>query len=156
MGISFIRAVLCGASLCLAAPLAVAEDGGQTIASEGDWVLRKVAGSANGDAPCILTPKTRSRIQIVGDRLEVTGLPKNSIFNYQYRIDDEPVSNVQFPTARMQEAGAISLTGDVLGRILNGRRFSLRLLDKWHEAITEEISLSGLRALHDRRPNACR
>ncbi len=156
MGKSFIRAALCGASLCLAVTLAAAEDGGQTIASEGDWVLRKVEGPANGDAPCILAPKTRSRIRIVGDRLEVTGLPKSSIFNYQYRIDDEPVSTVQFPTAQMQEAGAISLTGDVLGRILNGRRFSLRLLDKWHEAITEEISLSGLRALSDRRASACR
>ena len=153
---SFVRVALCSASLCLAATLGAAEDGGRTIASEGDWVLRKAEGPPGGDAPCILAPKARSRIQVVGDRLEVTGLPKNSIFNYQYRIDDEPVSAIQFPTAPMQEAGAISLAGDVFGKILDGRRFSIRLLDKWHEAITEDISLSGLRALHDASRNACR
>ncbi len=61
-----------------------------------------------------------------------------------------------FPTTQMQDAGVITLNGDVLKDILAGRRFSIRLLDRWHEAITEEISLSGLRGLIDKRAEACR
>ncbi|MBP33531.1 MAG: hypothetical protein CMH16_30285 [Methylobacterium sp.] len=153
---SFMRVALFAVAACLASPLGAAEDAGQTVASEGDWVLRKAGQPSSRDADCILAPKTRSRIQIVGDRLEVTGLPKNSILNYQYRIDDGPVSNAMFPTAQMQEIGVISLNGDVLKSILNGRRFSIRLLDRWHEAITEEISLAGLRSLRDQRADACK
>lgn len=152
----FVKRALCAVAVCLAATLAAAQDAGPTVASEGDWVLKRIEPPSGGGAACILAPKTLSRIQVVGDRLEVTGLPRNSIFNYQYRIDDKPVSNVMFPTAQMQSAGVIALEGDVLESILNGRRFSIRLLDRWHEAITEDVSLAGLRALRDRRPDPCR
>jgi hypothetical protein len=153
---SFMRVTICAVALCLVAGLGHAQEAGQTVASEGDWVLRKSAAPSSGDVACVLAPKARSRIQIVGDRIEITGLPKNSIFNYQYRIDDGPVSNAMFPTTQMQDAGVITLNGDVLKDILAGRRFSIRLLDRWHEAITEEISLSGLRGLIDKRAEACR
>lgn len=142
-------------AVCLAASHAAAQDTGPTIAGEGDWVLKKADRPSGGGAACILAPKSLSRIRIVGDRLEVTGLPRNSIFNYQYRIDDEPVSRVMFPTVPMQEAGAISLKGEVLESILKGRRFRIRMLDRWHEAITEDISLAGLRSLRDRSAEAC-
>lgn len=151
-----MRVTICAVSLCLVAGLGHTQEAGRTVASEGDWVLRKAAGPSSGDAACVLAPKARSRIQIVGDRIEITGLPKNSIFNYQYRVDDGPVSNAMFPTAQMQDAGVITLNGDVVKDILSGRRFSIRLLDRWHEAITEEIGLSGLRGLIDKRAEACR
>ena len=150
-----MKATICIVAACLAASLAAAQDTGQNLASEGEWVLKKTDRPSGGGTACILAPKSLSRIQIVGDRLEVTGLPRNSLFNYQYRIDDEPVSNIMFPTAQMQEAGAISLDGDVLERILNGRRFSIRLLDKWHEAVTEDISLAGLRSLRGKSATIC-
>ncbi|MGH1588552.1 hypothetical protein ACRBEV_09570 [Methylobacterium phyllosphaerae] len=151
-----MRVTICAVAACLVATFSAAEDAGRTVAGEGDWVLRKADRPSSGEAACILAPKTRSRIQIVGDQLEVTSLPRNSIFNYQYRIDDGPVSSVMFPTAQMQETGVISLNGDVFNSILNGRRFSIRLLDKWHEAITEDISLSGLRALRTTLTEACK
>lgn len=150
------RGTICGVAAVLAAGVAAAQEAGRTLASEGDWVLRKADGLPDGAAACILAPKSPSRIRIVDDRLEVTGLPRNSLFNYRYRIDDQPVSKVMFPTAQMQEAGAISLDGDVLESILTGRRFSIRLLDRWHEAITEDISLAGLRSLRDQRVEACK
>lgn len=160
---SFMRVTIAAVAVCLAAcpaaPLAVAQEDGQangrTLAGEGDWVLKKADRPSGGGADCILAPKSLSRIRVVGDRLEVTGLPRNSIFNYQYRIDDGPVSKVMFPTAPMQQAGAITLEGDVLESILDGRRFSIRLLDRWHEAITEEISLAGLRSLRDKSADLC-
>lgn len=153
---SFMRRAIGTVAICWAATLATAQDAGQILAHEGDWVLRKSERPTGGGAACILAPKDPSRIQIVGDRLEVTGLPKYSLFNYRFRVDDQPLSSVMFPTAQMQEAGTISLEGDVLESILNGRRFSIRMLDKWHEALTEDISLAGLRSLRDRRAEACR
>lgn len=153
---SFVRGAICTVAVCLAATLAAAQDAGRIVASEGDWVLKKVDRPSDGEPACILAPKSLSRIQIVSGRLEVTGLPRNSILNYQYRIDEQPVSNVMFPTAPMQAAGAISLEGDALDSILKGRRFRVRLLDTWHEAITEDISLAGLRSLHDRSADACK
>jgi len=152
---SFMRLTIGAVAFGLVATLATAQETGRTLDSEGDWVLRKTERSSGGSAACILAPKDPSRIRIVGDRLEVTGLPKNSLFNYRYRIDDGPVSRVMFPTAPMQEAGAITLDGEVFDHILNGQRFSIRLLDRWHEALTEEISLAGLRSLRDRSTGAC-
>ncbi|WP_342153885.1 hypothetical protein [Methylorubrum sp. SB2] len=152
----FIRETICAVAIGFSATVAHAQEAAPTIAEEGDWVLKKSENSSGPGAACILAPKSRSRIQIVGDRLEVTGLPKNSIFNYQYRIDDGPVSSIGFPTASMQQAGAVTLEGAAFESILNGRRFSIRLLDRWHEAITEEVSLAGLRSLRDRSAEACR
>ncbi len=151
----FMRRTICAVAIGCSAAVAAAQEAAAPLASEGDWVLRKAEKPSGDEATCILAPKSRSRIQIVGDRLEVTGLPKNSIFNYQYRIDDGPVSSIQFPTAPMQQAGAVTLEGPAFDGILNGRRFSIRLLDRWHEAITEEVSLAGLRSLRDRSAEAC-
>lgn len=152
----FIRETICAVAIGFSVTVALAQEAAPTIAEEGDWVLRKAEKSSDAGAACILAPKARSRIRIVGDRLEVTGLPMNSIFNYQYRIDDGPVSSIQFPTAPMQQAGAVTLEGPAFDGILNGRRFSIRLLDRWHEAITEEVSLAGLRSLRDRSAEACK
>ncbi len=153
---SFVRRAICAVAVCSAATVAAAQDTGRTVAEEGDWVLKKADHPSGGGTACILAPKSLSRIQVVGDRLEVTGLPRNSIFNYQYRIDDRPVSSVMFPTPSMQAAGVVSLDGDVLESILAGRRFSIRLLDRWHEALTEDISLAGLRSLRGRSAEACK
>lgn len=153
---SFMRVTICAVALCLITSLSHAQDLGRTVASEGDWVLRKADGPSSGVAACILAPKARSRLQIVGDKIEVTGLPKNSIFNYQYRIDDGSVSKAIFPTAQMQESGVITLDGEAFKDVLIGRRFSIRVLDRWHEAITEDINLSGLRSLSEKRADACK
>ena len=139
----------------LTAPVAVARAGEATLASAGNWDLKRSDGSATSEAPCILTPKAQSRIQVTKDRLVVTGLPKNSIFNYQYRIDDKPASTPTIPSSVAQNEGLIALDGDALTEILKGRRFQIRILDRWHEAITEDVDLSGLKDLHQKLVQTC-
>jgi len=139
----------------LNATVALAQAGDATLASAGNWDLKRSDSSATREAACRLTPKTPSRIQVTRDRLVVTGLPKNSIFNYQYRIDDKPASTPAIPTSAMQTDGIIALDGDALAEILNGHRFQIRILDKWHEAITEDVDLSGLKDLHGKLVQAC-
>lgn len=139
----------------LTAPAAPAWAGDAPLASAGNWDLKRADGNATGEAACLLTPKTPSRIQVSKDRLVVTGLPKNAIFNYQYRIDDKPASTPAFPPSAMQSEGLIALDGDALAEILNGRRFQIRILDKWHEAITEDVDLAGLKDLHGKLAQAC-
>jgi len=139
----------------LTAPVAVAQAGDATLASVGNWDLQRSDGSASRGAACLLNPRTQSRIQVTRDRLVVTGLPKNSIFNYQYRIDDKPASTPAIPPSAMQNDGIIALDGDALTEILNGHRFQIRILDKWHEAITEDVDLSGLKDLHGKLVQAC-
>ncbi len=138
--------------LSLAAGVTAAGAAGPPLASAGDWTLAR----ADGPSPCILATTSPSRVQVVGSRLEVTGLPKESLFNYQYRIDDQPVSNAMIPSPAMQEAGAIWFEGDAFDAILKGRRFQIRILDRWHEAITEDVSLNGLRSLQDQARTECR
>lgn len=136
--------------------IAAAQAAMPVVSSEGQWDLRTSDERSVGEPTCLLTPKTPSRIQITGRRLDVTGLPKNSIFNYQYRIDDHPVSNAMIPSAEMQKAGVVSLEGDAFDGLLKGQTFSIRILDTWHEAITEEISLTGLGALYRKMRDTCR
>jgi hypothetical protein len=128
-----------------------AHAGGSTGA--GAWKLEK---PGEGASACVLTPKEPSRIQVGRDRLTVTGLPKNSIFNYQYRIDDGGASTPSLPTPEMQNAGTITLDGDAFAAVLKGQRFRIRILDRWHEAITEDVSLAGLGELHGTMAEACR
>lgn len=127
-----------------------------TVTSEGAWELMRSDPALASERVCILRPKRQSRIQVNGNTLSVTGLPKNSIFNYQYRVDDGPASTPTIPTTDMQNAGAIAIDGDAFADILKGQRFRVRILDRWHEAITEDIDLTGLRALHGTMTEACK
>jgi hypothetical protein len=135
---------------------AVAQATGPVVSSAGHWELKRSARGAANEGTCLLAPKTPSRIQVFKDRLVVTGLPKNSIFNYQYRIDDGSASTPTIPSSAMQNDGIITLEGDALDTIVNGRRFQIRILDQWHEAITEDLDLSGLKDLYGTMTQACR
>jgi len=150
-----MRVLALAALACLAADLAAAQVAGPTGPGAGNWDLRRSGDGAAPDSACMLIPKTQSRIQVGGKRLTVTGLPKNSVFNYQYRIDDKPASTPAIPPADMQNAGEIYFEGDVFNEILSGQRFRIRILDRWHEAITEDVDLAGLDALHGRMRDAC-
>lgn len=154
---SSTRAVLlCLAAVLSAADMAAARAAGPALSGDGNWELMRADTGSAADGTCVLTPKARSRIQIGENRLAVTGLPKNSIFNYQYRIDENAVTPPRIPSAEMQGAGAIYLEGDAFREILNGRRFQIRILDRWHEAITEDVDLTGAKELHARMTEACR
>jgi hypothetical protein len=140
---------------CLCAGVA-AQAGGPTVTREGAWEFKRADGALADEPTCLLTPKEKSRIQVGWDKLSVTGLPKNSIFNYQVRVDDGAASTPALPTADMQNAGTIAIEGDAFAAVLKGQRFQIRILDRWHEAITEDVSLAGLRELRERMPQACR
>lgn len=127
-----------------------------TVASEGAWELRKAEQSSASEDTCLLRPKVQSRIQVSRDKLSVTGLPKNSIFNFQYRVDDGSASTPTIPTADMQNAGTVALDGAAFADVLKGQRFRVRILDRWHEAITEDVDLTGLRDLHGKMSEACK
>jgi hypothetical protein len=150
-----MRALALAALICLAADVAAAQGDGPTILSEGNWDLKRSDAAPAQNAACLLTPRSRSRVQIGRTRLTITGLPKNSIFNYQYRIDDKPASTPVIPSAEMQNAGEIYLDGHVFSEILAGRRFQFRILDRWHEAIAEDVDLAGLSELHERMLGTC-
>lgn len=137
-------------------PVAMARAGDAILASAGNWDLKRSDGGATGEPACVLTPRTQSRIQVTKDRLVVTALPKSSVFNYQYRIDDRPASTPARPSGAMESDGIIALDGDALTEVLNGRRFQIRILDRWHEAITEDVDLTGLKDLHGTLGQACK
>jgi hypothetical protein len=140
---------------CLAADIAAAQVVGTTISSEGNWDLKKSSPGPN-DGSCILTPKTPSRVQVTRGRINLTGMPKNSIFNYQYRVDDGPASTPAFPSEAMQAEGKIYIDGDAAKDIVKGERFRFRILDRWHEAISEDVDLNGLSALYKQLEATCR
>ena len=140
---------------CLAADVATAQAPGAVLSSEGNWDLRARDAGRDG-GPCVLTPKTPSRVQVTRGRITVTGLPRNAIFNYQYRVDDGPASTPVFPSEGMQAEGAIRIEGDAARDIVKGRRLRIRILDRWHEAISEDIDLSGLGTLYERLDETCR
>lgn len=150
-----MRVLLLTVLAALTTSAAVAQTGGAILSSAGNWELRRSASGATQEGACLLAPKTPSRIQVFKDRLVVTGLPKNSIFNYQYRIDDKSASTPAIPSRDMQDEGIIALDGDALKDILNGHRFQIRILDRWHEAITEDLDLSGLKDLYGTITQAC-
>jgi hypothetical protein len=150
-----MRAAVLALLAALITPVAAARAGDAILASAGNWDLKRADGGATGAAACVLTPRTQSRIQVTKDRLVVTALPKNSVFNYQYRIDDKPASTPARPSGSMESEGIIALEGDALTEILNGHRFQIRILDRWHEAITEDVDLTGLKDLHGTLDRAC-
>ncbi|TXN00226.1 hypothetical protein FV222_12060 [Methylobacterium sp. WL103] len=136
---------------CLTVDIATAQVLGTTISSEGNWDLRKSdAGS------CVLTPKTPSRVQVTRGRISVTGMPKNSVFNYQYRVDDGDASTPVLPSEAMQAEGRITIEGDAFNDTVEAHRFRFRILDRWHEAISEDIDLAGLSALYKRLEETCK
>lgn len=141
---------------CLSANIATAHAAGTVILSEGNWDLRKAGDKPADGSACVLAPKQQSRIQIAHDRLEVTGLPKKSILNFQYIVDEAPASRAMFPSPEMQDAGTIWLDGDVLQSVVEGQRLRIRVLDRWHEAIAEDLSLQGLRSLYLKMNDACK
>ncbi|MGU3665863.1 hypothetical protein ACLBX9_16915 [Methylobacterium sp. A49B] len=141
---------------CWAAAVAASEQGSPTHLSEGNWALNRGDDRAANGSDCVAVPKAPSRIQVGLERLTVTGLPKNSIFNYQYRIDDGPASTPVIPSADMQNEGNLYFKGDVFDEILRGHRFRIRILDRWHEAISEDVDLAGLGHLHARMLDACK
>ncbi|WP_342109669.1 hypothetical protein [Methylobacterium sp. SI9] len=151
-----MRVLLLTALAALTLPAAVAQAGDPIVSSAGNWDLKKSARGPTTEAACLLAPKTPSRIEVFKDRLVVTGLPKNSIFNYQYRIDDRSASTPAIPSSAMQNEGLITLDGAALADIVNGHRFQIRILDKWHEAITEDVDLTGLKDLYGTLDQACR
>jgi hypothetical protein len=138
---------------CLLANIASAQVTATTVSGEGNWELGK--SDTGPDGVCVLTPKTPSRVQVSRDWIAVTGMPKNSVFNFQYRVDDGPPSTPVFPSKAMQDQGRILIEGDAVGEILKGRRFRIRILDRWHEAISEDIDLTGLGELYERLGKTC-
>jgi hypothetical protein len=88
--------------------------------------------------------------------MDVTGMPKNSVFNFQYRIDDGPASTPVFPSEAMQTSGRITIEGDTFQAILGGQRFRIRILDRWHEAITEDVDLTGLKEVYAQMKDQCK
>ena len=151
-----MRVLTLAALAWLAADVATAQAAEPILSGEGSWNLRKSIDPTTNTPACVMTPKQRSRVQVERDRLVVTGLPRRSIFNFQYRIDDEPASTPISPTDAMQDTGAVSLEGAVFDRILSGKRFRIRILDTWHEAVTEDVDLAGLGGLHRTMIEACR
>jgi hypothetical protein len=139
----------------LSVTIAFATTGEPAVSGTGDRLPARATAASTQENACTLTPNEHSRIQIVKNRLDVTGLPKNSIFNYQYRIDDQPASTPAIPTAAMQEAGVITFAGDAFDEIMKGQRFRIRILDRWHEAITEDVSLAGLRDRYETMIGTC-
>jgi hypothetical protein len=140
---------------CLVTEIAAAQGVGTTISSEGNWDLRK-SSTGPDDGSCVLTPKTPSRVQVTRGRINLTGMPKKSIFNYQYRVDDGPASTPVFPSEAMQTEGKIFIDGDAMREIVKGQRFRFRMLDRWHEAISEDVDLNGLSTLYEQLEATCR
>lgn len=140
---------------CLVTEIAAAQGVGTTISSEGNWDLRK-SSTGPDDGSCVLTPKTPSRVQVTRGRINLTGMPKKSIFNYQYRVDDGPASTPVFPSEAMQAEGKISIDGDAMREIVKGQRFRFRMLDRWHEAFSEDVDLNGLSTLYEQLEATCR
>lgn len=130
-------------------------DAANTI-SVGGWTLTKSTDAATGVPNCVLAPNQRSRVQVDERRLIVSGLPRESIFNYQYIIDGKPASVLNFPSKAMQDDGAVYLDGAVFDEILAAKRLQVRILDKWHEAIAEDVDLAGLSELHEKLLEQCR
>ena len=151
-----MRASALAALAWLAAGGAMAQEAATILSSAGSWDLRRSRDGTAEASDCILTPKPRSRIEVGRDRLVVASLPRNSIFNFQYRIDDEPASTPAPPSEAMQSTGTVVLDGAAFDRILHGRRFQVRILDRWHEAVTEDVDLAGLAELHGTLAEACR
>ena len=56
----------------------------------------------------------------------------------------------------MQTEGKIFIDGDAVSDIVKGRRFRFRILDRWHEAISEDVDLTGLSALYKRLEATCK
>lgn len=150
-----VKLLICAGLACLTADIATAQVVGTTISSESNWDLKK-SSTGPDDGSCVLTPKTPSRVQVTRGRIDLTGMPKNSIFNYQYRVDDGPASTPVFPSDAMQKEGKISIGGDAMKDIVKGRRFRFRMLDRWHEALSEDVDLTGLSALYERLEATCR
>jgi len=88
--------------------------------------------------------------------MDVTGMPKNSIFNYQYRVDDGPASTPVFPSEAMQTSGKVSIEGDDFRALVGGKRFRIRILDRWHDAITEDVDLTGLKEVYAQMTEQCK
>ena len=146
--------VLALAGLIINAAAAQADE--TNTISVGGWNLKQ-STNATAHAPgCVLAPKQQSRVQVGERRLIVSGLPRKSIFNYQYIIDDKPASVLNFPTEAMQNDGSIYLEGAVFDEILNAGRLRVRVLDKWHEAIAEDLDLTGLSELHQKMLDECK
>lgn len=139
---------------CLTSDIATAQVVGKTISSEGNWDLRK--SDAGPDAgSCVLTPKTPSRVQVTRGWISLTGMPKNSVFNYQYRGDDGDASTPVFPSEAMQADGRVTIEGDAFNDIVEAHRFRFRILDRWHKSISEDIDLAGLSKLYKRLEETC-
>ena len=56
----------------------------------------------------------------------------------------------------MQAEGKISIDGDAMREIVKGQRFRFRMLDRWHEAISEDVDLNGLSTLYEQLEATCR
>lgn len=56
----------------------------------------------------------------------------------------------------MQTAGRITIEGDDFRAILGGQRFRIRILDRWHEAITEDVDLTGLKEVYAQMTDQCK
>ena len=141
---------------CLFNSAFAAQASDRLILSEGNWDLRRSEDQSSSAQSCVLRPKTPSRIQVTHDRMDVTGMPKNSVFNFQYRIDDGPASTPRFPSEAMQTAGSITIEGDDFRALVGGRRFRIRILDRWHEAITEDVDLTGLKEVYAQMTDQCK
>lgn len=151
-----MKAMLRIASVCVIAGVFAVQSATQAGAADGNWEVKASDDKTQGELGCVLKPKQPSRIQVTKSRLEVTGLPKKSILNYQYIIDEASASRVNFPSADMQDAGAVWLDGGILKQIIDGHRLQIRILDRWHEAITEDVGLDGLRDLYKELAEGCK
>lgn len=127
--------------------------GGDTVAQEGDWVLRKQKDDFSGKTSCTAFNHKSPHIWVLDGLMIVRYKDRGRLRSYSFRIDDREVDNrSDISVDESKFDAAIFLTSRTLA---GGKRLRVRASTYSGETVDDDINLSTLWLLEDKRSTLC-
>ena len=128
-----------------AAPAKSAPKADRNTTAVGGWQLQRSKNAMTDKTDCILVPVGKPHVQITVGDLYISYRGRGGVQGFRYRLDDEPVSQMQLPTEIDKQIGAVHISGDTFNRILQASRLRVEVLTLISGVQNEDLAVAGVR-----------
>ena len=138
-----------------AAPAKSAPKADRNTTAVGGWQLQRSKNAMTDKTDCILVPVGKPHVQITVGDLYISYRGRGGVQGFRYRLDDEPVSQMQLPTEIDKQIGAVHISGDTFNRILQASRLRVEVLTLISGVQNEDLAVAGVRGLYTKMQREC-
>jgi hypothetical protein len=134
--------------MVLLATAASASGFGTLLEKKGDWTIYRDKDAMTDKVSCVAIYKGDGQFQLADDSFAIDMRGRGGVESYQYRIDDQPPTDLQLATDIEQQVGVVLIKDPGLSSILAGKRLRIQVLTLLSSEPTFDINLSDVSAAH--------